>query len=103
MPDDNRQMQRFPIAIPADIEPIDGGEGSKLYLNLISRDVCAGGAFFLTAQPLKSGTQVMVNMFLKHVHHTIETTSIKISGTIIRTEQKGMAVRFDKNYKIIPI
>jgi hypothetical protein len=102
MPNDSRQLQRFPIAIPANIEPVIAGD-SKPCLNLISRDVCAGGAFFLTKQPLESGTKVMINMFLNHVRHTIKKTSIKISGTIIRTEQKGMAVRFDKNYKISPI
>ena len=99
---DNRLMQRFQIAIPAHIKPQSGPAAEK-GIDLFSRDVCSGGAFFPTTEPLEVGTRVLVRMLLLP-HHTAaptgKTAEISLAGTILRIETEGMAVRFDSSYKI---
>ena len=61
---EKRKQQRFSIALPSEIEL--KGENSPA-LSLVSRDVCAGGAFYLTDSPLPIGSQVTIKMLLKLV------------------------------------
>lgn len=105
MLDDQREMQRFSIAVPARVEPADeapANPGPDLY----SRDVCAGGAFFLTSQPLDVGTQVVVQMLLCPRDITASPgrkAQVTISGEVLRTDRNGIAVRFNSNYKITSV
>lgn len=99
---EKRKMQRFAIAIPSIVWPQnEGGDGDAL--NLVCRDVSAAGAFFLTSTLLDVGTRLRVVMLLElgdGDQHAAAKSRVTISGTIIRVEEKGMAVRFEKRYKM---
>lgn len=102
MLDDNRQMQRFSISAPAQVE-LRGGSSSKTHMNLFSRDVCAGGAFFLTSNPLDVGTLVDIRMLLvpRHIRSQIgKKAQVTISGVVLRIDKNGMAIRFDHHYQM---
>jgi len=96
-------MQRFPVAVSASVQPKSPDHSAGKEIALISRNVCAGGAFFKTAAPMDVGTKVMVKMFLSRgatASRGSNGTRITVAGTIIRTDADGMAVSFDKNYEI---
>jgi hypothetical protein len=99
---EKRKMQRFAIAIPSIVWPQkDDDDGAPL--SLVSRDVSAAGAFFLTSTLLDVGTRVRVVMLLElgdGDQQAAGKAQVTLSGTITRVEEKGMAVRFEKRYKI---
>ncbi|MFZ0727980.1 MAG: PilZ domain-containing protein [Desulfobacterales bacterium] len=100
---DKRKQQRFSIALPSEIE-LNGANSPAL--SLVSRDVCAGGGFYLTDKPLPIGSQVKIRMLLKlgdPDRRGVAGSQISVSGTVIRTEADGVAVSFDKKYKIIAL
>ncbi|MBU4260099.1 MAG: PilZ domain-containing protein [Proteobacteria bacterium] len=113
-----RKFERFTLNIPAKIETIISGQakdparsclamaGGKEILNLLTKDICAGGAFFHTSQPLPEGTEVKIDFVLdinKLKKLTENRAYIKIKGTVLRSDSEGMAICFHKNYKITPI
>ena len=105
---DKRGLQRFDLELPARIR-VSGYE--KRDLDLKTSDISSGGAFFHTPQPLEKGTNVRIDLvlpidgLLKHLekaHVESGKTIIKISGTVLRTQPEGMAILFDKGFKIEP-
>ena len=101
---EKRKMQRFAIAIPSTVWPQnDGSDGAAL--NLVCRDVSAAGAFFLTPTLLDVGTRVRVVMFLElrdGAQQAAGKAQVTLCGTITRVEENGMAVHFEKKYKLSP-
>lgn len=100
---EKRQLQRFAIVLPSEVK-LNGGQSSSL--DLVSRDVCAGGGFYLTESPLPIGAEVTIKMFLSLVEpdmSDIKGSQITVSGVVVRTEKSGMAVCFSKRYKIDPL
>ena len=102
-----RQMERFNLSVPAVVTQKDsrrpGSEMSSVYK---TRNVCAGGAFVVTDDPMQIDTEVDVNIRLAffagnptHERHS----NIRVSGRIIRIEPDGMAIQFDDKYQIIPV
>jgi hypothetical protein len=99
---EKRKMQRFAVAIRSTVWPQNIGKAGAP-LSLVSRDVSAAGAFFLTSTPLDVGTPVRVVMLLalgEGDQQAAANAQVTISGTIVRVEEKGMAVRFAKRYKM---
>lgn len=101
-----RQMERFKLDVPAIITPKNRKESHrKRQLELRTRNICAGGAFILTDTPLDVGTDVDVNLQLTFFTGSAEhekRSIIHISGSVIRTEPRGMAVKFKDKYQISP-
>ncbi|MBW1710130.1 MAG: PilZ domain-containing protein [Deltaproteobacteria bacterium] len=99
-----RNLERFDLELPAKIE-IVGHEKEKenKVLTLLTRNVCSGGAYFHTEQPLPEGTDVKLDLIL-----AIEELKklkgkqayIKVSGKVIRTEPNGMAICFNNDYSM---
>jgi len=103
---ERRKMQRFLLEIPAKIEVISAGK-QKGTIEVLTNDICAGGAFFKTQKPLPEGTQVKIDMVLplehlKKLSEEYNRAYIKVSGTVLRTEPSGMAVSFDEDYELGP-
>jgi hypothetical protein len=103
---EKRKLQRFSLEIPAKIEVIGTGK-QKGTIEVLTSDICAGGAYFQTPDPLPQGTQVKIDMILplEHLRKVSEEYSrayIKVSGTVLRTESSGMAVSFDEDYELGP-
>lgn len=103
---ERRKLQRFTLEIPAKIEVIGAGK-QRGKIELLTDNICAGGAFFKTPRPLPEGTQVKIDMVLplEHLKRLSEKYSrayIKVSGTVLRTDPSGMAVSFDEDYELRP-
>jgi len=101
---ERRVFERFNLNIPAKIETMISGQAKdKETLNLLTKDICAGGAFFHTAQTLSKGTEVKVDFVLdtnRLANLTENSACVKIKGTVLRSGSEGMAICFHKNYKI---
>ena len=104
--DDKRKLERFNIKIPAKIEVTSSEKENEIF-ELLTSDICSGGAFFHTPQPLPEGTHVKMDLILpieklKQLQDDCKQVYIKISGTVLRAESAGMAICFDEDYQIGP-
>ena len=101
---EKRKVERFLLELPGQISVVE--DKDQRILDLLTRDVCAGGAFFYTDQPLPVGTEVKVDLVL--LIERLKKLSgskalLKISGKVIRHEGNGMAVCFEEDYDISPL
>jgi c-di-GMP-binding flagellar brake protein YcgR len=104
--EEKRKLERFDLKIPAKIAAVTGEEERET-LDLMTSDICAGGAFFHTDTPLPEGTQVRIDLVLpleklRKLAADCDHAYIKVTGTVLRKESKGMAICFDKGYEIRP-
>ncbi len=103
-PTEHRRAERFSLELPSRIRPV-GEEEAEKALELVTSDVCSGGAYFQTDSPLPVGTQVKIEMLLpleKLKQIEGKQTYIKVSGAVIRTTEKGMAICFENDCVIAP-
>ena len=106
---ERRGIRRFDLEIPSKVRLSDTAQ-EEIYA-LATRDVSSAGAFFQTAEPLPTGTEVKVDLILpikslrkilEKLGGTYKSIRIEISGRVLRSESSGMAVSFDKDYRIDP-
>ena len=102
---EKRKMERFTLELPATIEIVVDGDskGASGVINMTTRDVCAGGAYFETDAPLPEGTNIRVDLVLSLdalKSLTGKQALIKVQGKVLRTEAEGMAVKFEKGYEM---
>lgn len=104
---ERRKVERFDLALPARIEVIDTLQGREKELHdLLTRDICEDGAFFHTPQPLPEHTEVKIDLILplNRLERIKENRAhIRVKGVVLRSETEGMAIRFEKGYKISPL
>jgi hypothetical protein len=103
---EKRTLERFDLKIPAKIE-IGNSDHEEEITDLMTKDICAGGAFFHTSQPLPTGTNVKIDLILplerlKKLNNDWPQAYIKVTGTVLRSESSGMAINFDEDYHIRP-
>jgi len=101
---ENRNMERFSLELHTYLSIADES-GEQESIDLLTSNVCAGGAFFKTKKPLAIGTNVKIDMILplnKFKHLEEKRSCIDVAGSVIRTDNKGMAICFGKRYKISP-
>jgi len=99
-----RKVERFSLKLPGRIFMAEG-DGNRI-LELLTRDISAGGAFFYTDQPLPLGTEVKIDLVLPlNELKKLESNKalIKVTGTVIRCEDTGMAVCFNQDYQLSPL
>lgn len=82
---DYREDSRIPCFLPVDYSASD-----RLYQDFI-HNLSSGGVFIETAAPLREDQSISLTFSVPSMQKTF-----KISGTIIRTEQDGVGVRFTK-------
>lgn len=107
---EHRKSERFTLKLPARIE-MDSGQGRRIF-DLQTSNICVGGAFFPTTQPIAEGTRGKIDLLLS-LDNKLKTildklklygqAHIMVKGTVVRSESIGMAVRFDEDYQIIPL
>lgn len=102
---EHRRLERFGLGLPSQVQVSEKQEDEAV-MALETRDVCAGGAFFRTDQVLKEGTEVAIDLVLpldelKKLDG--RQTLIKVSGVVVRTEDEGMAIQFNKRFKLLPM
>ena len=103
---ERRILERFNLKLPAKIKvdpptPHEPGHVQELETENIS----SGGAFFRTLTPLMKGTRVKIEValnFLEHSIHHGNGSLVKLKGEVLHSNPNGMAVRFDRPYKILP-
>ena len=101
---EKRKMERFSLKVPARFIWTDTVSKQEA-LELITSNICSGGAFFKTEKPLSVGTDVKIEIILpmiKSKNVKSNRASIYVSGSVIRSDQQGMAVCFEKKYHISP-
>jgi hypothetical protein len=103
--DDQRAFERFELRVPATLG-IEGPEREKEDISLLTSNICAGGAFFQTEEPLPQGTRVRMEFTLsidKLKEMLASHCRIKVRGEVVRTDASGIAVCFDEDYEIMPV
>ena len=97
-----RKYERFDLELPAKV--IAGDE--DITLNINTRDISAGGAFFEIAEPLDMGEKLTIEIVI--TNETLEKLTgtqpkISVRGTVTRSEPAGMAVSFSGHEQIMPV
>ena len=101
---EKRKIERFNLKLPTKLSWA-GKDKEHKSIELMTSNICSGGAFFKTNKPLTVGTDAKLAVILplgkfKIVKHKI--LYIDVLGSVIRTDQQGMAIRFDRKYRISP-
>jgi hypothetical protein len=95
-------MKRFEISVPALVKMKAGVlEGKRI--EVTSRNICAGGAYFVAPETVKVGTPVEVKMAIgsKIGDHAFERSArVVVAGEILRHEFDGWVVKFNKHFKM---
>ena len=98
-------MERFFLELPARVSVITKNQATET-IDLLTSNVCAGGAFFHTDRPLPVGAGVKIDLILsmeKLKDMKAGKAFIKLSGTVIGADRKSMAICFDEDFKISPL
>jgi len=101
---EKRSFKRFERKVPARLQSLEMDIENSKAQYLFTRDICAGGAFISTNNPLPPGTSVLVEIALpieNSLHFESENHCfVKVQGHVLRCEPAGMAISFQKNYHI---
>jgi Tfp pilus assembly protein PilZ len=99
-----RSMERFSIELKARVS-LKSNDRDRKWVNVMTSNISAGGTFLRTRQPFPVGTRVNVEVFLplREKKSSLKDSLIKISGVVVRSEEAGMALRFDDEYEIMPL
>ena len=101
---ERRKLERFDLRVPAKVKVVGQDQGEEP-VHLMTKNICAGGAFFHTRDPLPRGAKVVIDLMLDRGLRDGECIQahIKVSGAVLRSDAAGMAICFDKSYKIVPL
>ena len=104
---EKRKLQRFDLKIPSKIESLSQSSKTDV-VELLTSNICSGGAYFKTNQPLAVGTEIKIDLFLplnkfKQVKSICEKVQINLRGIVLYSDPHGMGVCFDENYKMWPL
>ena len=101
-----RKHKRFKVRLPAKIEVVSRDpQGETQVVRAESGNIGLGGAFFHTLSPLPEGAPVKVDLAL-HFRNLVFPLNrwplLRVQGRVLRSEPTGMAIRFEKRYRIVP-
>ena len=95
---EKRSVERFELRLHTVLQELENRAGQ---LELFTRDISSDGAYLCTEQTLPLDTPVELTFFLpvrKKIRSKIQT-----NGQIIRSEEEGIAVRFESKYQILAV
>ncbi len=103
---DRRQLQRYQLRAPAIVKA--AVQNQETVAELYTRDICSGGAFFQTDHPLPAGVSVEITLFLltsafREWRGRPYKVKVTTDGTVVRSEDEGMAVAFNAQYQMSPV
>ena len=104
--EDKRAYERFDLEVPASIGFARSDQEEMDLVSLKTINICAGGAFFKTDDPLPPGTRVKLDLTLsiEKLKELLDShCRIKVEGEVIRSEGSGIAIKFDEDYEITPV
>jgi hypothetical protein len=99
---DRRKMKRFDLTLPTKLFWVAENKEHNS-VELMTSNICAGGAYFITNRTLPKDTEVKMNLILElKKHHELSGRQSRIdaSGFVNRTDHQGMAICFNNNCKI---
>ena len=104
--EERRAIKRFDLKLPARVETEPGTPHEQNHIQeLETENISSGGAFFRTLHPLVKGTQVKIEIALNFLEHSIfhgNGSRVKLKGEVLHVNPSGMAIRFDRPYRILP-
>jgi len=100
-----RKEERFDVQAQSTVFLKDKGP-QELKEDLLTTNISTGGLFLKTTYPLPIGTSLDINLVvpidkLKKLEG--DRALIKVSGSVVRANEDGMAIRFDKECDIIAL
>ncbi|RPI70542.1 MAG: hypothetical protein EHM45_24745 [Desulfobacteraceae bacterium] len=102
-----REMERFDLNLAATVfQKKEKAPPHKHPVKMRTKNICAGGAFLLTDTPFPVGTRLDVGIrlaFLIGNRENERQSDVLLTGSVIRTDSIGMAVKFDKKYLFSPV
>jgi hypothetical protein len=99
---DRRKLERFELRLPARIKAEEHGVCAG-ELNLLTVNVSSDGALFDTPSWLPIGTSVDIDLVLdlgRFKKPPNNKTHVKLTATVVRTEPRAMAVRFNNGFEM---
>lgn len=102
--EEKRKVKRFNLHIESMV-CIDDPERGKKAVLLRSRNISSDGVFLTTGEPLPLGSKINLGILLPQMfelERNGEKFMINASGRVVRTNEQGMAIHFDKNHRISP-
>ena len=101
---EKRKVDRFDLHIETILNVQDEAIMDKVPI-LFTRDISCAGVFLTTSNPLPIDTRVDLELLLNQNELNKGTSkdkriNISTSGKVVRTNEQGMAVQFDKLYKV---
>ena len=103
---DRRKLERFNLKLPGEIT-VETADQVKRVLHLRTRDISSGGAFFYyDVDHLPEGTPVKVDLTLSTDRSKTLTGNqahVEISGIVKRSEPSGIAICFNRDYRMMSI
>jgi hypothetical protein len=103
---ERRKFERYEMQVPAKVEALARATTGKK-LSLKTANVCAGGAYFSTPNVLMEGTNVRLEIVLtfneRKMFADAKNARVRLLGTVIRSREDGMAIRFSDDYVIDPL
>jgi len=101
---EHRQFERFPLALPARMEPITSGK--KQVFELKTRDISSSRAFLYAPEPFPEGTRFKLDLIVssnKIKKLTGAKSLIECEGNVVRNSTTGVAICFDKECAILSL
>lgn len=113
-----RRLERFSLNLQARISSSHSEDSPADYYETVAANISSGGAFLQTAHPFAMASKVLVEFlvsyddlkklkFILSVETLRKLTGsqiwVKATGVVIRQEEGGVAVIFDKNYQLTPM
>ena len=95
---EKREVQRFDLRLHTVLQELrNRASGLELY----TRDISSDGAYLRMDRPLPPDTPVELTFYLP-VQQQIRS-KIQTNGRVIRSEDTGIAVRFESKYQILAL
>jgi hypothetical protein len=102
--EERRQYERFPLTLPARMEPITSNK--KQVFELKTKNISSSGAFIYTPEPFPTGTRFKLDLTVsseKIRELTGVQSLIECEGSIVWSSPTGMAICFDKECQILSL
>ena len=102
--EERRKLERFELNAPARVL-LESGRCKNDEYNLTTRDVSSDGAFLYSSQPFPEGAKVKMDFMisletLQRLAGEKGMAKIRVKGKVIRSDENGIAIRFESSYKI---
>jgi hypothetical protein len=101
---ERRQYERFKLRLRAAVQEV-GPEKAEA-LNVLSKDVSAGGAFLISQKLVPRGTGVKMGLILASdgVKKLAGVSGLlRVAGTVVRSGPAGFAIHFKGKPEVIPL